>query len=90
MARTKIYISYDLWTSLNSITILRVTAQFIHEEGRLNSLVLAIKEVEKEHSGENIAKYLLDVIKDYEIKKNLGYIVIDNALDNNTIISSLS
>jgi hypothetical protein len=51
---------------------------------------LAIKEVEKEHSGENIAKYLLDVIKDYEIEKNLGYIVMDNALDNNTMMSSLS
>ena len=47
---------------------------------------MAIKEVEKEHSSENIARYLLKVIKDYEIKKNLGYIIIDNALDNNTII----
>jgi len=46
--------------------------------------------VEKEHSGENIAKYLLKVIKDYEIKKNLGYIIIDNALDNNIIITLLS
>ena len=46
--------------------------------------------MEKEHSGENIAKYLLKVIKDYEIKKNLGYIIIDNALDNNIIITLLS
>ena len=49
-----------------------------------------MKEVEKEHSGKNMARYLLEVIKDYEIKKNLGYIVIDNALDNNTLMTSLS
>jgi len=46
--------------------------------------------VEKEHSSKNIAKYLLEVIKDYEIEKNLGYIIIDNALDNNIIITLLS
>ena len=46
--------------------------------------------MEKEHSSENIAKYLLEVIKDYEIKKNLGYIIIDNALDNDIIMTSLS
>jgi hypothetical protein len=34
-------------------------------------------------------KYLFNVIKDYNIKKNLGYIVIDNALDNDIIIIAL-
>ena len=49
-----------------------------------------MKEVEKEHSGKNMAKYLLKVIKDYEIKKNLGYIIIDNTLDNNIMMTLLS
>ena len=35
-------------------------------------------------------KYLFNVIKEYRIEKNLGYIVIDNALNNNTIIIALS
>lgn len=46
--------------------------------------------MEKEYSGENILNYLLNVIKEYGIKKNLGYIVIDNTLDNNTMITVLS
>jgi len=37
-----------------------------------------------------MSKYLFNVIKEYKIKKNLGYIVINNALNNNTIIIALS
>ena len=36
-----------------------------------------------------MSKYLFNVIKEYRIEKNLGYIVIDNALNNNTIIIAL-
>ena len=78
-----------MWTSPNSIAILGVTAQFINKQGKLQSLVLAIREVEKEHISKNILKYLFNVIKEYKIKKNLGYIVINNALNNNIIIIAL-
>jgi len=53
-------------------------------------LVLAIREVEKEYTSNNMSKYLFNIIKDYRIEKNLGYIVIDNALNNNTIMIALS
>jgi hypothetical protein len=49
-----------------------------------------MREVKKEHSRENILKYLINVIKEYEIEKNLGYIIIDNALNNDIIIIALS
>jgi hypothetical protein len=49
-----------------------------------------MREVEKEHSGENMSKYLINVIKEYDIEKNLGYIVMDNAPDNDTIIAAFS
>jgi len=34
-------------------------------------------------------KYLFNVIKEYKIEKNLGYIIINNALNNNIIIIAL-
>ena len=37
-----------------------------------------------------MSRYLLDVIKEYRIEANLGYIVIDNAPNNDTIITALS
>jgi hypothetical protein len=40
--------------------------------------------------GKNISKYVIEVLKEYDIKSNLGYFVIDNILDNNIIIIVLS
>ena len=37
-----------------------------------------------------MSKYVLEVLIEYNIIKNLGYFVIDNVLDNDTIIVSLS
>ena len=51
---------------------------------------MAIKEVDGEHSGENQAKYVLEVLKEYKIKDKLGYLMIDNANNNDTLITSLS
>jgi len=34
--------------------------------------------------------YVIEVIREYRIKKNLSYFVIDNTSDNDTIITSLS
>ena len=89
-ARSKIHISCDLWTSPNSKAILGITAQFVNKAGKLTSLVLALKEVVGEHSGENMSKYLLHVIREYSIESNLGYIVMDNASDNDTLMTALS
>ena len=37
-----------------------------------------------------MSTYVLDVLKEYDIIKNLGYFTIDNTLDNDTIIATLS
>jgi hypothetical protein len=89
-ARTKIHISCDLWTSPASKAILGITAQFINEAGTLQSLVLAIREVVGDHSGDNMSKYVLKVLQEYEIIKNLGYFTMDNAPDNDTMMIALS
>jgi hypothetical protein len=65
-ARSKIHISLDLWTSPNSLAILGITAQFVNQDSKLQSVVLAMKEVEGEHTGGNMAKYVMEVIKDYK------------------------
>jgi hypothetical protein len=37
-----------------------------------------------------MSRYVLEVIKEYEIIRNLGYFIIDNAPNNNIIIKELS
>ena len=43
-----------------------------------------------EHSRENMSKYVIKVLKEYDIIRNLRYFTIDNAPNNNTIITTLS
>ena len=35
-------------------------------------------------------KYILEVLEEYNIVRNLGYFIIDNVPNNNTIITVLS
>jgi hypothetical protein len=49
-----------------------------------------MREVIGEHIGESIAKYVLEVLKEYDIIKNLRYFTIDNTIDNDLIILALS
>jgi hypothetical protein len=48
-----------------------------------------MKEVVGEYLGENMSKYVLEVLIKYNIIKNLGYFVMDNALDNDMMMALL-
>jgi hypothetical protein len=88
-ARSSISLSFDLWTSPNHLAVLGVVAHFIDNTGTRRTAVLALREVEGEHSGENIADVLLQVIKDYKITGQIGYFMADNASTNDTCINSV-
>jgi hypothetical protein len=53
-------------------------------------MVLAMKEIEGNHKGENLAPVVLEVIREWRIAGKLGYIVIDNASNNDTMMEALS
>ena len=88
--KSKVHITCDLWTSPNSLAILGLVGHFIAENGELRHPVLALKELKEEHTGEHIAQLVLDVVQDYEIASKLGYFMMDNASNNDTIIVELS
>jgi hypothetical protein len=52
-------------------------------------LVLALREVEGEHSGENMADVLLKTFEDYGISEQIGYFMTDNATSNDTCIDAV-
>ena len=89
-ARSKIHISLDIWTSTNNKGIMGITAVYIEEEGQLDHTVLAVKEIEGNHQGENLAPLVMEVIKDWEIAEKLGYFVMDNASNNDTMMRWIS
>jgi hypothetical protein len=89
-ARSLIHIMVDLWSSPNYHSLLGVTASYVGEDGKPEKCVLAIKTVLGGHAGENIAKYVMEVIRDWEIASKLGYMNMDNATNNNTAIKQIS
>jgi hypothetical protein len=88
--KTKIHLSLDIWTSPNNKPILGVIAHYISSAGILEQVVLAMKEIEGNHKGENLAPVLIEVIRDWEIAQKLGYMVMDNASNNDTMMQALS
>jgi hypothetical protein len=46
--------------------------------------------VDGKYKGENLAKYVMEAITEYELQDKLGYFVMDNADNNDTIMVTLS
>ena len=86
---SKIHLSFDLWTSPNSLAFCGVVAHFLTPELKSKSLLIGLKRVRGCHSGENIAESILKVIKEYRIASKLGYFQADNAGDNDTCIKTV-
>src|SRR5947207_3008613 len=85
-ALSAIHITLDLWTSSNYLALLGIIAHYTNENGNLQQSMLAMYEVEGQHSGENLAVIVLDVIQDYGIQTKLGYFMCNNASNNNTML----
>lgn len=88
-ARSNISLSFDLWTSPNYLAILGVVAHFIDKTDKRRTSVLALLEVEGEHSGENMAEVLLHIIRDYKIGGRIAYFMADNASSNDTCVNAV-
>ncbi len=89
-ALSDIHITCDIWTSSNHLGLLAVVAHFTSEKGKLITVTLGLVELQGEHSGLNQATIVLNVLEDYEIRNKLGYMVMDNANPNDTLISVIA
>lgn len=85
-AKSRIHISFDLWTSPNAYTLCAVCAHFIGNNYLNSSVLLALKRITGPHSGENIAEVIIPTLQSYEISPNLGVFVADNADSNDSAI----
>ena len=65
-------------------------AQYIGEDGTLEKLLLALKEIIGRHTGDNMARYVMEAIDDYRIASKLGFFQMDNATNNDTLLGALS
>jgi hypothetical protein len=88
-AQTSIHLSLDSWTAGNHLPILGIIAHAISEH-QLEEYVIALRVIQGRHTGENLASIVLDVLQEYGITHQLGYIQMDNASNNDTLMAALS
>ena len=65
-------------------------AHYIADSGHLEHSVLALQELDGEHSSQNLADSVIGIIDDYGIASKVGYFVMDNASNNDTMMEALS
>ncbi|OAA53662.1 Ribonuclease H-like protein [Akanthomyces lecanii RCEF 1005] len=89
-AISSIHIVPDNWTSPNCLGVIGLTVQFVSEEHGLQSLVVKVQELDGQHSGENMAEAVMEVIRDYGIAHKVGYFMMDNASNMNAMVDKVS
>ena len=89
-ALSSIHIVPDNWASPNGFGVIGFTVQFVTEDHGLQSLVVRIKELEGQHSGENMAEAIMEFIREFGIATKVGYFMMDNATNMNTMIDKVS
>jgi hypothetical protein len=89
-ALSKIHFTVDLWTSPNKLPLLGIIGHYIAESGNLCQSVLGLREIHGRHTGENQALVIMKVIAGFGIDTKLGYFMMDNATNNDTMIAGLS
>ena len=89
LARSRIHISYDLWTSPNHKAMIAIVAHWMVEDYEVKTALLAVREVHGEHTEENIANVVYSIMKEYDIHNRFGYYIGDNATNNDTSLNHL-
>jgi hypothetical protein len=56
----------------------------------LQHSVLALRELDEQHTGQKQADSIIEVINDYGIALKVRYFMIDNANNNDTMMEALS
>ncbi|XP_055634138.1 E3 SUMO-protein ligase ZBED1-like [Toxorhynchites rutilus septentrionalis] len=72
-------VTCDSWTSMTNTGFYALTAHFIDKNGTLKSYLLECSEFTSRHTGENIAKWVSDVLRKFGIESKTIVIVTDNA-----------
>jgi hypothetical protein len=85
-SKSDIYLFFDLWSSPNGLALNGIAAYFLGDDYKLKTILLSLREVIGEHSGENIGQTVVDTIRDYGVEQRLGVFVLDNIGSNDTAV----
>jgi hypothetical protein len=87
-SRSKVSISFDLWTSPAYHAFIAICAHFIDNNGKRRHELLALRRVEGSHSAYNLKDLVVGVLREYYIdtEDKVGYFMLDNASVNDLAV----
>ena len=89
-ARSRIHISFDLWTSPNGLAIVAAITHFIGLRNEAHSVLIGIKRIVTRHCGVFIGNAILPILHEYSIGPlKLGVFIADNASTNDVAIGEI-
>jgi BED zinc finger len=84
-SKSKIHLTFDLWSSPNYKSIIAIVGHWTNSEGKVETATLALREILGGHRGaEDLAPVIHEVVKEYGIQNKLGWFMTDNAGNNDT------
>jgi len=89
-ANVKISIAVDAWTSPNKIAFLAIIGYWITDDWELKEVLLGFEHIQGAHTGENMARVIGRVLKDYGIEGQLLGFTSDSASNNTTLTQALA
>jgi hypothetical protein len=85
-----VHITADGWTAPNDIPLLGAVGHFVNENGWVDHIILGLREIEGVHTGENLCSVLVEILSEYQIWTKIGYFVLDNAANNDTMMGGFA
>jgi len=89
-AKSRINLSFDIWSSPNDLSLLGVVAHFIDEKRQFRTALLALRRLFGHHGKADLAPLLKAIIDDYQLHGKLGAFQMDNASNNDTCLEALA
>jgi hypothetical protein len=85
-AQSRSHFTEDLWTARNNKALMGIIAHYFADNSDLSESVLAFRELQGQHTGENQTQLILAVVEEYGIAIKVGFFMMDNAESNETMI----
>jgi hypothetical protein len=80
------HIFFDLWTAPNMIPLIAMVVHYTDSFYKNRTMLIAVKRLKRNHSGENMAAFLIQILREFDLDKRLGYFITDNASSNDVCI----
>jgi hypothetical protein len=86
---SKISIGVDCWSSVTLQSFIGITIHYCIGGCRKNVLLDIVK-LSRQHSGKELAKGVISVLRNFEVENKLGWIISDNASNNLSMITEIA